>query len=532
MNFTGYVLYTDGGCRPNPNGHGGAGIHGYRWSTGGGTRGIGHTSHAATVHGYEPKAQAAEFASKSAPEATLADADKMATWLESNKKAKVAIDCYYDLSIPIALGASNNLAELMAAARSLEYIKEDAIEQEAKQVIIRADSMYVINGFTNNLQNWISNNFIKSDGQPVKNSEEWTQLWSVAQDYYKAGITITFEHVKGHGDCIGNNNADWLATTAVMKSKSFKLDAFYSEVPGQGYWKTGTDERHPFMALRYGYFNTEEGSHVPGTYMTGSQGKVVELIGKKVSGSMFGLIRLAQPIEMIESIIKKQKSLPSEIDYFSLLDFDNMYGGQFRYLNMVGGDYLYCQESHRKDLYTPNKDRVTTELNPAYLASRTQDVMNVLEDVLAHYKKGDDIIVVNDITDTFYDVTEEKVKVKKGEPEQTKQVCKLKPSIVVGYSVHPLDVKYHTSTFEIKNIDLKLTLGIDMPERNALKRLEDTMPKVCLVTWSVGPGVFLYATIIESGEDVGIWSGAYSNMRVTPEALDTVEKHKGSKKNE
>lgn len=530
MNITGYVIYPDGGCRPNPNGYGGAGIHGYKWTLASGNKGIGHNSHAATVQGYEPKSESGEFATKAASKDELADKQKMLDWLANNQKAKVAVDVYYDMSVPIELGASNNLAELQAATHSLETLKADAIANEASLVQMRCDSQYVILGFTQYLPNWIGNNFIKRDGTTVANEDMWRRLWLVYQEYDKAGISISFKHVKGHGSCPGNNNADYLATTGVMNSRSFKLTPFYKETESQGYWKTGGDEKHPFFNLRFAFFTTEETARAtPGTYYTSSQGKVVELIGKKISGSMFGLIKLAQPVELIESIVEHQKTLPSDVDYLCLLDVDAVYGQQWRYLNMIGPSYAYKHQPHRKDLVMPDGTFLTKELNPAYLAVRTIEVMDDLEDVLAQYKSKAETVVITDITNSFYEFTEEKVRVKKGEPEAFKTVCKLKSDIIVGYSVHCVDVDYHTIDKEVKSIDLRLTLGIDLPDRNCLKRLEATSPKVSIVTWNVGHGVFLYATVIESGDDIGIWSGVYSNIRMTPEAAEATKTSKAAK---
>ena len=51
-NAIGMVLYTDGGCRPNP-GFGGWGVHGYEFEMSKSTKGIGHPTHVSTAAGYE-----------------------------------------------------------------------------------------------------------------------------------------------------------------------------------------------------------------------------------------------------------------------------------------------------------------------------------------------------------------------------------------------------------------------------------------------------------------------------------------------
>jgi hypothetical protein len=60
--------------------------------------------------------------------------------------------------------------------------------------------------------------------------------------------------------------------------------------------------------------------------------------------------------------------------------------------------------------------------------------------------------------------------------------------------------------------DVELTLGVDLPERNALKRIEELKPKVTLVTWRE-VGAIRYATIIETADADGIWAGYYANLK-------------------
>jgi hypothetical protein len=83
----------------------------------------------------------------------------------------------------------------------------------------------------------------------------------------------------------------------------------------------------------------------------------------------------------------------------------------------------------------------------------------------------------------------------------------------VGFAALELDVNYKSDD-GILAAPVILTLGIDLLDRNALKKLEIYNPKVTIISWLEAPGVFRYATVIEANEDVGIWAGCYSNLRI------------------
>ena len=78
------------------------------------------------------------------------------------------------------------------------------------------------------------------------------------------------------------------------------------------------------------------------------------------------------------------------------------------------------------------------------------------------------------------------------------------PSMIVkvGYTDNEL----------LQTTPIALVFTIDLPDRNALKRLETCNPKVTVITWSVSPKVFKYAVVIEATVGVGIWAGVYSNV--------------------
>jgi ribonuclease HI len=521
----GYVFYPDGGCHPQ-NEYNGAGIHGYRWNLGLTAKGIGHNTHSATFRGYISKGDSFEFPNKEAKaEVNEKDREAFLDWLYAtgpsgpNFEHRVPIERYYDSFIPLEFGGTNNTAELNAAIHCLERIAAEPDFDQCMVIVVRQDSRYVVDGHNTYLSQWLKNNFTRRDGTMVKNQAIWERAHAISELIRSKGVKIHFEWVEGHGTCIGNNSADELATAARITSRDAKavaaLDTTFRLSEVTDYWASRADARHPFLSQRYVYLDIDLADKPRNEYLLSTQGKQSELDGKRTADDGYSVVRIA-PQRHIENIVAKQVSLPRDVDYKFKLDLDNIYGAASRYLDMYGTDFLHRVVDHKRHLQTFGKVVVTVECMPPFLVDRVFDSVDILADLLDAYKKPDEpTLMVTDITACFFDIREEAEKVKKGEEPRTKTVCALRPEIIVGYAKHKTTAQWKESGGEVKSCDVTLRLGIDLPDRNALRKLEDRHPKMWLLTHTLGEGSFMYAVIIEAGDDVGIWSGVNSSIRVT-----------------
>lgn len=521
----GYVFYPDGGCHPQYE-HSGAGIHGFRWNLKLTAKGIGHNTHSATFRGYISKGDSFEFASKDLKaEIAEKNRDDFLAWLYGNVpegpcfEHRVPIERYYDVFVPLEFGGTNNTAELNAAIHTLERIVAEPDFDQCAIIVVRQDSRYVVDGHNTYLSQWLKNNFVRRDGTTVKNKELWERASRISDIIREKGVKVHFEWVEGHGTCIGNNSADELATAARITAKNAKavaaLDTSFRVSEVTDYWASRAEQRHPFLSQRYAYLGIDEAENARTEYLLSTQGKQSELDGKRTADDGYSVVRIA-PQRHIENIVAKQVSLPRDVDYKFKLDLDNIYGGASRYLDMFGTDFLHRVVDHKRHLQTFGKVVVTVECMPPFLVDRVFDSVDILSDFLDSYRKPDEpTLMVTEITDTLFDYTEEAEKVKKGEAPRTKLKCTLKPEIIVGYAKHKSTAQWKEASGEVKSCDVTLRLGIDLPDRNALRRLEERQPKLWLLTNTLGEGSFMYAVIIEAGDDVGIWSGVNSSIRVT-----------------
>ena len=110
-----------------------------------------------------------------------------------NTQSKAGIGIYWgpghnlNVSAPVTHEKkTNNVAELKAAIGVVQQIKDNNLSN----VVIKADSQYVINGITSWVLNWKENNWLKSDGAEVENKELWIQL-----DNLNAEVKPKWQHI-------------------------------------------------------------------------------------------------------------------------------------------------------------------------------------------------------------------------------------------------------------------------------------------------------------------------------------------------
>jgi ribonuclease HI len=520
----GLVYHTDGGSRPNP-GPGGWGIHGYLYRAVKPKKGSGNPDHILTTAGYATKA---EYNKVKDHDWTMADFQE---WLDNplgrKRHLEVTpvnyIDGYGQFGAPI----TNNIAELVAATEALIH----AAQFDVKVVQLLLDSQYVIKGLSEYVPTWIRNNWIKVDGLPVKNSEYWKKLVSARDALTNRGVVVRIDWIKGHNDHLGNEMADQAATIGVFKSQQELFGKSWTYVPdgpvvvsraeitlseADGYWKYDT-EKHPFISMPRMYFNTCTEYLRPGEYYLGN-GKEEEHPGKRIADGAFAVIKLKQPDEVLEMVRNHQSNLAENVMALAQARLDFIYRADIHKKLSDHGALVMVQDDPARldtyDLHSLDKDKtkepITRELKPPHLAMRAVESVELLMQRLNQYLAKDPEIAVTDLTDILYEKSQKVVK------KETIDICTLNPKYNVGFAALEVNANYKTDE-GIASAPVTLTLGIDLIDRNALKRLETSHPKVSLISWLEAPHIFRYATVIETADDIGIWAGLYSNVRiVTP----------------
>ncbi len=110
------------------------------------------------------------------------------------------------------MGTTNNLMELRAVYEALRA------HDPGTPLLIQADSMYVINVFTQWLPGWITHGWRTASKKPVQNRQAIEMIATELETR-----DVEWQHVKGHAGHALNEKVDALArgeATAIQSMKS------------------------------------------------------------------------------------------------------------------------------------------------------------------------------------------------------------------------------------------------------------------------------------------------------------------------
>ena len=105
------------------------------------------------------------------------------------------------------INTTNNRMEMLAVIEGLKYLKNYT------NIIVHTDSKYVMDGITNWIHTWKTNNWKNSQKKDVKNKDLWQELDNISSNF-----KIKWKWVKGHSGIEENDIADLLATNAIKEN--------------------------------------------------------------------------------------------------------------------------------------------------------------------------------------------------------------------------------------------------------------------------------------------------------------------------
>lgn len=115
---------------------------------------------------------------------------------------------------------TNNRMELMGVIAGFKFMNEHKLQYP---VFVISDSQYVCKAFNEGwIKNWVRQNWKNSSGE-VKNKDLWKELLEESSPY-----VVKYHWVKGHADHPENNQCDFMAVNAALKS-NLKEDEGYEK---------------------------------------------------------------------------------------------------------------------------------------------------------------------------------------------------------------------------------------------------------------------------------------------------------------
>lgn len=470
----GLVLYTDGSFRRNQAGYG---IHGYAYVKTPLTETLGEQV-LPTQKGY----QAVELS-------------KSVTPVE-------IIDAYGS----VTKDPTNNTAELSAAIEALKM----AQNYTGSSLYMLLDSQYVIKGVSSTTK-WAANNWTKPDGTAVANRSYWQEMVRVKKEYEELGKTVSFTWVKGHNGDKGNELADRNArlgsggvpvkhasTNKPATSKVKKLDANPLMIKKAMLFSLDS-ETPSFDGFYYLYHlgRLHKYGHKQEDTAMDKIRKTDLILGRRNSEASFCVYKPKQPEEYLETLkAQHAKAHKQDVIEIGVIRLDIAYKPDVvNSISELGVGALVNLGALRA-LVTPQDEVVSITLNPPRLAFSAAATFSIMQRRLQSYLDGTlgEAMQCLDITDLFF--AEETV--------GKRVVTKLHKTITTATQIIDKEIE-----FAGKKVKIRLALGIDLPNRNALAKIANLEPKVKLLVVADGPVSYSFSTVFETNDGDAIYQNPY-----------------------
>lgn len=516
------VIYTDGGERHINGVRGsGAGIHGYLFDELEGTR-YAKVSEQITPSGYAPKLTGAQIKDDNYnPEYTA--------WGHSVKsKDKPVLKEANGKLVDGWFGIFEGTSQRGELEAFINTFNNDSFECE--KYTIYSDSNYLIKGIKEYLPGWKRRNWVKGDGTEVKNLDLWKKIDDINIKYEGR---FELNKIKAHAGHYGNEAADRNATYGVTRGsyRDFDIHWKFNDLLDSDYWES--PKSLPTMLMQkwlYTMSNEEVklidiNGEVHYQYFVGDHNKHpddLELLGKEMSDAGFSVIFSKERTQIAEDIknyhcenMYSHNNKMYQSDYVMMINLKNIESPKIIWeLNNARFDGVAVTNNLNDLVSVQLKDTLLSKvLRPPKLSFRAMNVRDNLVDVLKAYCRKTDNklderdgfkgmnVVVNDVTDFFYDTT-------------TKKNGNTETKLSSNFSVTTKDI-----TLEINNpcsdkkCKIILLQNVDLPNRSIMTRLAKSNPKVSIVSWMFDKIMCYYGLVIDCDEGIGIWSG-YSSNRI------------------
>lgn len=494
----GGVFYTDGGCRAvepgstASRGYAGYGMHGYIYSDQPPKKGAGNPTQKLTAQGYVPKAG-------------LPDRKEVV-----EVKPTAYINAYGSLEGI----ATNNQAEIAGAFRALQVARDKGLSE----VTILTDSEQTVLAANGRIEKWMKTNWLRSNGQPVQNREDWEALYQAKKWLVDNQVNVQFKWVKGHAGNFGNERADRLATLGRERASQGHADFQVTSSPPDGYWSRKTNH-HPLLQAPFAYDRTDGGR--PGCYVVGNFGfddEEVDLLGRPVADTWFAYVQLEEANPMVDHIRQTVKAMAAGELRLYCMDLRLALNHDVNQAFDEYGHAVFMQvnQGRRRNTLFLDRRPVAKEYQPFRVALHAFDVMDTVASLDQALMNPLCVIQRVDITDLIWEKTSKGELDVKGHWLKNTDMCVEveleKSQVISSANLAPAELMGLTDKVRVK---IGLTLGVDLADRNVLKKISAASPKAELLWW-LEDGTIRFATRVQCQGGVRVQCAPYSNLILRP----------------
>ncbi|AXH70751.1 ribonuclease H [Vibrio phage BONAISHI] len=412
-------------------------------------------------------------------------------------------------------GTTNNRAEM----KGLDALLQIAVENKWQHVTAYLDSQIVIKGITKNIHNWKKNNWIKQDGNPVKNQDLWIELEATYSAFKKAGIVLVIEWVKGHNGVRGNEIADQMAKRGLAASLAGDYTPYIEDLNatvaptdvGATEPKKKSKKAPPYNPLICGSSvldTTNYGTHVPEVVFTANWNTPDKddiphrFVGVASADRFEGAVVLKEPEPILELVRQAQAEVcPTDIHIPVVYNWSKIVSAKnWKVFHEQGRGALLPTD--RGDLnFWDNDTEISYQFFVPRMAWFSIDSMNTRLSFIDQYRNKSDNLIVEDVTAMFADISE------KGKYTITDR---MKLARRMDHIVK------HPKTG--KDLIIPMVQGKSIPDKNTFGRIikQDKEFSCHIILHSVTATTMRWSLIVETPSGIGCYDGPDTNLLLSP----------------
>lgn len=483
------ILYTDGSFKANVDSDPTLGCYG------------------AGAHGYIFDVEAGIKATTDSPSNyTITDTGYVInTEFHKEINQPVTPHFYIDASYSFINKGTISRAELLAIRCSLDSVLENNEELKVNDIMIWADSTYAI-GVVNKLLS--DPDIVETLSKDTPNLDIIKELQITISKILGDGIHIVIDKIQAHSIYIGNNIADNLAFYARLQSGRHNVEKnfnIFKVVKGNRYWDFSIEQNELINFKQLFFTNSLRAQHTEIVYSVMNYKSDVEP-GTRTHDALMGLVSLGNPPTIVEDAIQSYHKAINTTSVLSVVNLKNLYSREVAYMYSMYGNNIFRYWFKDREVLV-NKTLVISQVGSPGLTNKLILDMQFMYGFISMYRqiksdlKGvkqfepNKNLVYIDITDLVYEVNAKK-----------KNVCILQS----GATYLGMEYKLFNKTLKFP-----LSLGKDTLERNQFKRIESKEPKVYLIVERSADKSFRYYNLIDTGDDIAVYSNLYSNRIIT-----------------
>ncbi len=338
---------------------------------------------------------------------------------------------------------------------------------------------------------------ISSDLSKIKTSLEITnEEFKMLSFYLEQFNNFTYRRIYDYETNPGLKRAyhSILISNNVNKKYSIKL----SNV--KYYWNPQNTRHNMFNVRHLIFVNKDEDM---AKYCLANY-KKEDMIGLMTSYLVYSTILTNKPIKEISYLRKLFYSILGDLEVVCNINIDNLYNLSFLSIyGLYGKDAFVVKNDYNLIVKTIDGLEIATEVKPVRLSiygvQNCKSNENILMDYLSHKKNKKNKLTYHNVTDEIYDFGKKQT-IKKDINDKTKFNIKVNESEILN------------SDSKAK-INIKLNIGIDTPQRNLLKKIENQNPKVYIGIY-LNSGVVMETHCIVDYDDereLSVFTNFYSN---------------------